>query len=762
MKRIIFLLLIIFFFSNILAQVEIPSAKIGATLKMLLDGDSLNASRFIRTQRDEKMVSVIIETNQPNQKTLLKEMGYNIRTTIGTVSTADVPLNNIQKLSSLSFIRRIELPLLLQKTDTVMKQFTTVANVLDGNYPLNRPYTGNDIVIGIIDDGLDISHPCFYGENGKIRISHLWNMDYSQSLFSDNIPYGKEWTSDSMEYYADRFKKSLVGKYAMQSMFGFSFHGTSVASLAAGNNGVAPGAEIVGVALTAFADTLLRSDRIIDGIAYIYSVAKKQKKKCVINISLGTIHGGPHDGKTLLEKVIDFFSLLHPDLLVCVSAGNNGNDWKHWGGFPVHPDSSFGFFQCSYKASLYFSIPRNDSKNLNISIGESKLGNLSYPNIAKDSVYYQSPFLNIDSLIRKSKPVVFESLLSNGRTSSFITFSAARYNDDYDELIITTDEHTSNGSTSFDPHLYRFIFKGQGTVHGWFPFLNLHPVFLNKNPYPNDPTYQGTDNNYTTGIPSNAFTVLSSGAYNIRTCYVNKKDKVVNQYEKCRTTYFTSHGPTLDGRIKPDVISPGENVFAALSHFQDFTDYEFILDDNTVSFGGTSASSPITAGIAALIWEKYPDLPRDSVIGLIKSSANFDTYSAMWGGRPNNIAGWGKTDAFFALTGVRIDNSSNCKIGDVCISKYEPPVIIPPVAPAENVFRIFPNPIENFAWIYYASEKPIKFRVFDVMGRVIQNTSLAASSGSQVSLDTKKFSAGIYFIKVVGLEKPTVLKIVVQ
>ena len=64
----------------------------------------------------------------------------------------------------------------------------------------------------------------------------------------------------------------------MQKLFGFSFHGTSVTSLAAGNNGVAIDADIVCVALTAFIDTILRSDRVIDGIAYIYSIAKSENK----------------------------------------------------------------------------------------------------------------------------------------------------------------------------------------------------------------------------------------------------------------------------------------------------------------------------------------------------------------------------------------------------------------------------------------------------------------------------------------------------
>lgn len=751
------------------AQPQSPAGKLGATLKLLLADTSsipaLEVGRFITEKNNKKTIAVLIETSSANDADYLRKKGYFIRTSMGNISTADVTAQEIKTLATSPFIRRIELPLLLRKTDTTMRRITTVEEVLKGKSPLSRPYTGKNVLIGIIDDGIDISHPDFYDNNGHIRISHLWNMDNGQNINHQPVPpagfnYGTEWKSDSLEYYAKRFKNKGIGIYPMQALFGNSFHGTSVTSLAAGNDGVAPDAEIVSVALTATVDTLLRSDRVIDAIMYIYRIANQQKKKCIINISLGTQAGGPHDGKTLLEKAIDNFSYECPDLLVCVSAGNDGNNWKHWGGFPVGRDSSFGFFICTYKASLYFSIPRHDSKNLRISIGESKFGSYALPNINKDSVYYQSPFLNIDSLINNQSPTTFKSLLPNGNLSSFITFTASHYNDDYDELIITTDERTSTTANPFDTHLYRFVLKGEGTVHAWYPFLNLHPLFyFNNNPYPNDSTYHNTDNEFSTGIPSNAFTVISSGAYNLRSCYVNMKGKVVSQYEKCRTTYFTSHGPTLDGRIKPDILAPGDNVFAARSRFQDYMDFESILDANTVSFGGTSASSPITAGVAALIWEKYPFFTRDSIINLIKSSANFDSYCAVWGEQPNNIAGWGKIDAFYALTGERIDNNSFCRTNDVCVPKFQPQDTIPSLP--KNEFIIYPNPVFKTAYIHYSSDRVLRYAVFDVSGRIMKKGMLPKSTGFEVKLDFEYYAQGIYYLKIEGWEKPFVKKIVV-
>lgn len=751
------LFLLCFFYSN--AQ-NSGYNKYSAGLKLLLS-QKPDTSRFVSNKNGKKTISVIIQTGTQEDCYALRKSGFYLRSIMGNIATADIPLESLNTFAKNSLVKKIELPLLLKTLsnggDSLMRKFTTVQQVLDGKLPLDRSYNGDNVVIGIIDDGIDISHPAFYDKNNKLRVAYLWNMDYKSDASPVGFNYGTEWSSEKMMAYANDFRNKKLTIYQMQNFFGYSFHGTSVSSLAAGNEGVAPCATLVNVAFTATVDSLLGSDRVIDGISYIYGIASREKKKCVINISLGTQWGGPHDGKTLLEQAIDNFCNEYPDLLVCSSAGNSGNDWKHWGGFPIDKDSSFGFFRCAYKASMYVSIPRNDSKTLNISIGEAKLGDINNPNITRDSVYYQSPFLNIDSLVNAPAPAVLTSYLPDGQLSSYITFAASHYNDDYDELIITTDEKTSGIHVIFDDHLYRFIFKGTGTVHAYYPFFNLHPIyFFGRNPYPNDSTYHNTDNEFSTVIPTNAFTVLSCGAYNLRTCYINMHNEYVGEYEKCRTAYFTSHGPTFDGRIKPDVLAPGDNVLAARSRFDDFYDYYFIIDTNTVAFGGTSASSPITAGIAALAWQKYPDYTRSQIVDLIKSTTSFDTFCSTWGRKPNNIAGWGKVDAFKALTGVRLNTKPLCFQEDYCNPNGGDTTVN-----NNNYFSIYPNPVQSNATIYYISDKPLQYYLYDALGRLAEKGNLPIAQGGNTRILIMQNRAnGIYFLKVTGWQKTFTKKII--
>jgi hypothetical protein len=471
--------------------------------------------------------------------------------------------------------------------------------------------------------------------------------------------------------------------------------------------------------------------------------------------------GGPHDGNSMLERAIDEFCSEKTDILITVSAGNGGNTWKHWGGMPIHKDSSFGFFRCSYQASLYFVIPKEYSATLSFSLGESRLGNLNNPNIARDSIFYQTPFVSIADVVNSNAPIKFSSTFK-GQRSSTITLTGSHYNDVYDELILTTWEHTSgtNGNI-FDDHLYRFIFKGTGTVHGWYPFLNLHPIyFFDRNPYPDDPTYRSTDNDYTTGIPANAFTVLSTGAYNIRQCYVSHiHNEVVSGYSSCQMAHFTSRGPTLDGRVKPDIVAPGDNVIAARSRMEDYYGHQFIIDTNRLAFGGTSAASPIAAGIPALIWESDSTLTRRNIIERIKVTAYNDRYTVVNGPAPNNVSGYGKIDAFKAITGVSTELSVLCGNTPYCEIAHTGTGTNPgggPVLPGGSTepfyLKLFPNPARNAVSVTYKSPVPLNMSIYNSLGQLVLRRSLQAENNGRVfTLPIYSLASGVYFVRLSGI-----------
>ena len=739
-------------------------SKYSATLKLFLASEEKD-QRFMEARGNKTYVPLFIEINEGSSFESLKEQGVEIRTIAGTIATANVPLDRIDEISNLRAVKRLELPPLLRRTsDSLLKAYTTVDKVHAGRAPLNVPHTGKGVVIGVIDDGIEFGHPDFLDSTGKTIIDAIWNMDRPGSP-PPGFSYGTLYERDSLNtYLKPGYLSSPVNE--MQKLFGSALHGTPVASLAAGKNGMAPGATLIGVALLATLDSVLRSDRIVDAIDFIYQRANRAEKKCIINISLGSQWGGPHDGKTMLERAIDLYNQDKPNLLVCVSAGNNGNDWKHWGGMPIRPDSSFGFARLAYRESLYFSIPKNNSSTLFISITDSRSPNLNAPAISRDSILYQTPYLRIDSIINSATPIEFISRLKNGQPSASITFTASHYNDDYDELIVSLREFTTPPppNVNIDYHLHRFIFKGSGTVHGWFPFFNLHPAYhFGINPYPNDPTYRSTDCDYSSIIPTNAFTVLSSGAYNIRNCYINPlQNIVVNAYPSCRLTYFTSHGPTLDGRIKPDVLTPGENVLSANSRWTTFFGHQHIISYDYQMFGGTSASSPITAGIAALVWQKFYSFDRDQVINRIKSTTYVDSFTQANGPLPNNVSGWGKADAFKALTGISTDLTSLCRQQLVCYVPPPPPPP-PPPGPVETLFRIYPNPSSGQVKVEYQGDTKLELHIYNALGQLVLTETLYTSRALQkVDLRWGYLPPGLYFVHCTGKSFSQTSKLIIS
>lgn len=115
--------------------------------------------------------------------------------------------------------------------------------------------------------------------------------------------------------------------------------------------------------------------------------------------------------------------------------------------------------------------------------------------------------------------------------------------------------------------------------------------------------------------PSDGDSVLAAGAVNA----------------SGQRTYFSSVGPTADGRIKPDVMAMGSGVVAP----------SVSSPNGYASVDGTSFSCPLTAGAAALILQASPSLSNMQIINALRATASNAS-------NPNNEYGWGIVNAFLA------------------------------------------------------------------------------------------------------------------
>lgn len=134
--------------------------------------------------------------------------------------------------------------------------------------------------------------------------------------------------------------------------------------------------------------------------------------------------------------------------------------------------------------------------------------------------------------------------------------------------------------------------------------------------------------------PGNVGEVMTVGAIN------------ENSWKRGELEYFSSQGPTSDGRIKPDLVGP-DGVTT------------FIYGN----FLGTSAAAPHAAGAAALLLSREPDFGPEQLKDALKENTK-----DLGPDGPDNLFGWGKMDLIYknpsATRTIQTENDDKIKPGD--------------------------------------------------------------------------------------------------
>lgn len=182
-------------------------------------------------------------------------------------------------------------------------------------------------------------------------------------------------------------------------------------------------------------------------------------------------------------------------------------------------------------------------------------------------------------------------------------------------------------------------------------------------------------------------------------------------------TSFSSYGPTFDGRIKPDLVAMGSNVYAA--RVSDTTRY--------TSVSGTSFSCPLTSGVVALILEADPNLTPMDVRDLLRNTASRST-------NPDNNYGWGIVNAFDAINEI-ISGVEDKKIP----SDY-------------YLLTNYPNPFNPGTNIRFSIPKAsnVEIGVYNILGVLVKElTKNRYEAGTyDINFQADGLASGVYFVKL--------------
>ncbi len=203
--------------------------------------------------------------------------------------------------------------------------------------------------------------------------------------------------------------------------------------------------------------------------------------------------------------------------------------------------------------------------------------------------------------------------------------------------------------------------------------------------------------------------------------------------------YFSSHGPTYDKRIKPDICARGYRTTVANSYTKDYY----------IKSNGTSFATPLMAGSCALILEKFPGWTPQRVIRQLRQYADRS-------GSPDHRYGWGIPDIHTLI--IESDSITiDIKTDHITVAPN-------PVRSAVKFYFRWTVPEIDMGDTYY-------LEIYNILGEKVFRQKLdnqvvgniSAISWNLRNKRGKKVHSGLYLVKIHGkdmqqLEKFTILK----
>ncbi len=578
----------------------------------------------------------------------------------------------------------------------------TRADSVQQGINLPQSYTGRDVLIGVLDWGFDYTHPMFHDTAmAQTRIRAAWDQFKQAGPAPQPFGYGSAYlTPDEL----------LAAEADTANIYSYATHGSHVAGIAGGSGA---GTAYRGIAFDAqylFCTFLVDAAAVLDAFAWMKGIADQDGKRLVVNMSWGLYHIGTLDGNSLISQAID--ALAGEGVVFVNSGGNNGNV-----NFHIRREFAEDTVRSRVQFYSYAAHPQMWGQSISMwgAPGAAFAAGFDITD-AGNNVLLAGPWYHT-----ATQAPYLDSLLVLGTDTVFFNLTADA-------------AHPLNGRPHFRLRIknthtaLRIALKAtavEGTVHFW-----------NVTELSNDVGNWGQafqsgaggsisgDAQYGISEPACTESLITVAAYQGEYQLAN------GNWAGGAIAGFSSSGPTLDERIKPDITAPGVNVASSISSFTDnsYTPIASVdFEGRTypfARFSGTSMSSPAVAGIAAMVLEAAPELTAAQVKAVIKSTARTDQFTGTIPDGGSTRWGMGKVNAYHAVAEV---------LGVTTVHEG-----------AAGTVLLWPNPATATVQVLPPhAHGRVEVHVTDMHGRTVHRS---VEPAGPISLDCHGWAAGVYAV----------------
>ena len=597
-------------------------------------------SRYALSLSDARATAVkpcFIKISGDDVLAQLSALGVKVNCRFGDIVTAQIPVDKVGEVSRLAQVRYMQLAQRMSVCNYNARRLSSVDEVHLAK-GISRSYTGKDVIVGMVDVGVDFNSVEFSDKQGGSRV---------KSVYLPSVEGGEKAVIDGKELPGSSYT-TPDAIAALTTDCTTMSHGTHTTTTAAGSYsgndcyGVATDADLV---LCAMDEEDLTDVNIANSIAYIFDYADKVGKPAVINMSLSS-NCGPHDGTSMLSQAMA--SATGTGRICVLSVGNDATLLtKVSKQFNAETDLLCTFFENLYArysilgdCDMWADSSRPFKAQFVIYDKRQKA-------FAYESAWYEATDsdadvveLNFDEIEKMNEiytgKVCFSSGIgNNGNMELYTTFNV--------KAVCDADE-AQNYYMGM-----RFSADNGTTLTGW---TNTGTGMVSKGI---DGWVYGTpDGNISDLVTGDG--VISVGAYCSCTGVPTLGGTVdYGGSELGDIAYFSSYGKDMNGISRPTVTAPGYVVVSCLNRFDteetsstSGKTYVQDVDGSTYLWGtmyGTSQSAPVVAGTIALWLEANAELNPDEVMQLLEQSSTRDEFvnrgnADKWGyGKLNALKG---------------------------------------------------------------------------------------------------------------------------